>query len=92
MVNYNHLFQRPYYRTHVMNGGFALAPYGHEHRGPLPDIRSLNLLPDDFPPRRHNRSRNMRGRNPGLYINTQDVQQGYIDGRHQDTTGYFSNY
>lgn len=91
MVNYGHVFDipRPYYCTHEMNDGIALAPYGFEHRGLLPDIRSLNLLPDDFPPRRAPSSRNMRGRNPSLYINAQNVQQGYLDGRYEDTTEYY---
>lgn len=94
MVNYGHVFSspRPYYATHEMNGGVALAPYGVEHRGPLPDIRTLNLLPGDFPPRRTPGSRNMRGRNPGLYVNTHNVQQGYLNGQYDDTTSYYGCY
>ena len=92
MVNYSHVFEfsRLYYPTHVINERSTLAPYGFPHRGPLPGIRSLDILPDNFPPRLP--PQYMRHRNPGLRINTQAAQRGYTDGRYEDTTSYFGNY
>lgn len=94
MVNYSHIFEfpYPYYRTHEMNGNIALAPYGFVHRKSLPDMRSLDLLPPNFTPRRGPPPQNMLGRNPGLYINTHKAQQWYRDGVFEDSTSYYANY
>jgi hypothetical protein len=93
MVNYSPFYnvrRRPNYGPEMLYGEYALAPYGWEDRGPLPDIRSVGILPSDFSPRRSRRPQHNRGRNPGLRLDTRDVQTRYLQGEYDDTTDYYA--
>lgn len=63
-------FQRPYYRTHELNGRIALAPMGVPHRGPIPGLTEAGLRP----------SRLFGRRNPRLWVDTQRANRAYNEG------------